>query len=381
MIFYVLRKILSLIGLNGLSLLLAVFWCISVMLIYFNGTVATILVVILCAYLSIGGLLLVRNDELTLEGIIEGIDQLEDEELLKRLERLNTKGRTTLLHLMTKEQRRLENYTGTISEIGYCAGELSSTADALASNTLQQSQTTESIATTVTEISHSIEEVTARMHDTHVSAGQSCVESEKGRETIEQVRDYMNEVANCVDQTHHQLTSLDRQTEKVAVASMVISSIAEQTNLLALNAAIEAARAGEHGRGFSVVAEEVRALASRSQESASEISTTLEIMQRQMLAVKEGMDQVLSRTRLTLQGADDAQRVFTTIAECTQNVSDMVLAMTAATSQQNKTVRDVSERVEEVAVVAGENNRVAEQSSSIAKHLYQLCQVERTTHA
>jgi len=382
MILYALRKMLSVIGLNGLALLLALLWSLFlVLLIYPMHPLVPASMAVLCAYLSIGGLLLVRNDELQLEQIIEDIDQLKDEELSQRLEQLNTEGRAALLHLATKERRQLDDFTGTVSEIGYSASELSSTSCALASNTLQQSQATGSIAAAVTEISHSIEEVTSRMHETHVSADQSCLEGEKGRETIEQVRDYMNEVASCVDRTHDQLTSLDEQTEKVSVASMVISSIAEQTNLLALNAAIEAARAGEHGRGFSVVAEEVRALANRSQESAREISTTLEAMQSQMQAVKEGMDQVMSRTQLTLQGADGAQKALATIAECTQNVSDMVLAITAATSQQNEAARDISERVEEVAVAAGENSRVAEQSSSIAKHLYELCQTEEASHA
>ncbi len=382
MIFYPLRKLLSVIGLNGFSLLLSVLWCLLLFtLIYPIGTVLQVSIAILCAYLSIGGLLLVRNDELQLEEIIEDIDQLKDEELSERLEQLNTEGRAALLHLATKERRQLTDYTDTVSEIGYSASELSSTSCALAGNTLQQSQATGSIAAAVTEISHSIEEVMTRMKETHLSADQSCIEGEKGRDTIEQVRDHMNEVASCVDRTHDQLTSLDQQTEKVSVASMVISSIAEQTNLLALNAAIEAARAGEHGRGFSVVAEEVRALANRSQESAREISITLEAMQSQMLAVKEGMDQVMSRTQLTLEGADGAQQALATIAACTQNVSDMVLAISEATSQQNEAARDISERVEEVAVAAGENSRVAEQSSSIAKHLYELCQIEEASHA
>ncbi len=382
MIFYPLRKLLSVIGLNGFSLLLSVFWCLLLFtLIYPMGIVVQVSIATLCAYLSIGGLLLVRNDELQLEEIIEDIDQLKDEELSERLEQLNTEGRAALLHLATKERRQLTDYTDTVSEIGYSASELSSTSCALAGNTLQQSQATGSIAAAVTEISHSIEEVMTRMKETHLSADQSCIEGEKGRDTIEQVRDHMNEVASCVDRTHDQLTSLDQQTEKVSVASMVISSIAEQTNLLALNAAIEAARAGEHGRGFSVVAEEVRALANRSQESAREISITLEAMQSQMLAVKEGMDQVMSRTQLTLEGADGAQQALATIAACTQNVSDMVLAISEATSQQNEAARDISERVEEVAVAAGENSRVAEQSSSIAKHLYELCQIEEASHA
>ena len=156
----------------------------------------------------------------------------------------------------------------------------------------------------------------------------------------------------------------------------MIRDIAEQTNLLALNAAIEAARAGEHGRGFAVVAEEVRALANRSDASAKDISETLEEMHSQMNAVKNSLDQVMRCTELTVNEADSAQQVLSTIAKHTQQVSTMVSAVLDATAQQSNAARDISERVEEVAITADENCRMAEQSSCIAGHLYNLCQEE-----
>jgi len=335
----------------------------------------------LVGYFSIGCLWIVRCDEKKLQQLIDEIDQLSDTELSQDLDDLITEGRSALLHLASRERRVVEGYTATVSEISHSASELSSTSGLLASNTLQQSQATGSIAAAVTQISHSIEEVTDRMRETHESADLSCQQGELGRQSIDEVRNHMREVALCVNQTHKQLQALEDCTGRVSSGSTVIREIAEQTNLLALNAAIEAARAGAHGRGFAVVAEEVRALANRSNESAKEIAVTLEQMHSQMRAVRHSIDQVMSRTELTLVGADSAQTVLTTIANHTKSVSSMVLAIVDATSQQNQAARDISERVEEVAAAASENSQAAEQSSSIATHLYNLCQTEEVHHA
>lgn len=377
-----LRKLMLAIGLKGMALLqLGIFVVLFVVLGLQASLWLQLCVAFLCGGLSVGALLIVRADEHQMELLMEDIEKLTIEQLFERLESLATEGRASLLHLASREQRTFDDFHRTFSEISHSASELSSTSGLLASNTLQQSQATGSIAAAVTEISHSIEEVTGRMRATHESADLSCQQGERGRQTIDEVREHMEEVASCVNRTHTQLESLDERTTQVASSSTVIREIAEQTNLLALNAAIEAARAGEHGRGFAVVAEEVRALATRSHDSAQEITATLEEMNAQMQAVKDSLDQVMSRTELTLQGADGAQSVLVAIAEHTQNVSDMVLAMTQATDQQNEAARDISERVEEVAVAASENSRVAEQSSSIAGHLYNLCRVEEPSHA
>lgn len=386
MFVFIVRKVISLSGLVGAILILSGLFLILFLSLYFSGAfdhlnVSVWLLLGLIGYFSISCLWVVRRDEQKMQQLIDGVDQLSDAELSQQLERLTTEGRRALLHLASRERRVVEGHTATVSEISHSASELSSTSGLLASNTLQQSQATGSIAAAVTQISHSIEEVTNRMRSTHESANLSCQQGELGRQTIDEVRNHMQEVALCVNQTHEQLEALEDRTSRVSTGSTVIREIAEQTNLLALNAAIEAARAGVHGRGFAVVAEEVRALANRSSESAKEIAVTLEEMHSQMRAVRNSIDQVMNRTELTLVGADSAQGVLTTIANHTKSVSTMVLAIVDATGQQNQAARDISERVEEVAAAATENSQVAEQSSSIANHLYNLCQTEEIHHA
>ncbi len=322
------------------------------------------------------GALVIVNRVHRLQQLIAEVDQLSDHDLSQSIAKMGRQKVMGLVRLRANSRREQERFYSTLSELSHSASELSATSDQLATNTLQQSQATSSIAAAVTEISHSIEEVAGRIQTTHESAEQSCLQGEQGLMAIDAVGTHMQQVNHYVSGTHLQLQSLEDRTRRVSSSSTVIRDIAEQTNLLALNAAIEAARAGEHGRGFAVVAEEVRALANRSDASAKDISETLEEMHSQMNAVKNSLDQVMRCTELTVNEADSAQQVLSTIAKHTQQVSTMVSAVLDATAQQSNAARDISERVEEVAIAADENCRMAEQSSCIAGHLYNLCQEE-----
>jgi methyl-accepting chemotaxis protein len=382
MILSIVKRTLHALGIGGCVSLIAIAYLLLIICIATNQAVA-LQVGILCiaAYISIGSLFVLRQDQIALKLVLESIDSTDQEELNNAINGLAGKSQTSLFQLASKERRMSEDFSDTVSEIAYSAKELSSTSNTLSQNTLQQSKATTSIAAAVTEISYSIEDVTKRMKSTKDSAHESNRLAKQGRLIIDDVREHMKEVTHSAEQTHLQLNDLDTRTKKVSSISGVIGEIADQTNLLALNAAIEAARAGEHGRGFSVVADEVRSLANRSSESALEISKTIEEMKEQMAEVKVSMDEVMSRTELTLQGSNDAQSALVEIATNTQTVFDMVVIMTEATEQQNIAAHDISQRVEEVASAANENTEMAEQSSSIAIYLYNLCQPKEPNDA
>jgi methyl-accepting chemotaxis protein len=382
MILLINRKILKALGIGGsIGLILMTHLLLIAAILTTQAIALQICISVAAVFIAVVTLFILRQDQVALKSVLESIDTIDQEELTKKIEDLIGKGKITLLQLASKERRISQNFTDTVSEIAYSAKELSSTSNSLAHNTLQQSKATASIAAAVTEISHSIQDVAERMKSTSDSANESNRQAKQGRIIIDQVRDHMKEVAHCAEQTHIQLNDLDTRTKKVSSISSVIREIADQTNLLALNAAIEAARAGEHGRGFSVVADEVRSLANRSSESALEISSTIEEMKKQMMTVKTSMDDVISHAELTLQGSEDAQTALVEIADHTQTVSDMVLTMTEASVQQNAAARDISQRVEEVALASTENSGVAEQSSSIAIYLYNLCKPKDNNNA
>lgn len=278
-----------------------------------------------------------------------------------------------LLHCLNRHDREIQTHGNTLSEIRYSANELTQSSEVLANNIRQQSQATNSIAAAVTEISHSIDDVSSRIDSAYHSAQESNASGAQGSEEIVAVLGDMQEVVLHIENTYRLLASLDERTSKVVVISTIIREIAEQTNLLALNAAIEAARAGEHGRGFSVVAEEVRALANRSHDSAKEITKNIGEVQTQMSAVKQSMVAVKSRAENTVMRAKEAESVFNDIADNTRSVSEMVSAVAVASQQQSQAAREISKRIEEVAQVAGDNAHTATQSSNIAAHLYKLC--------
>lgn len=330
------------------------------------------------SYFAVGSLLLVAKDFRVLEDLLTQNSEIQHQALVSQLSGGWTRLNLSLLTAASRVRRDKEDAQNRASEISHSASELSSTAEQLAGNIMQQSQSAASVAAAVTEISHSIEEIASRINSAYESANDTYHHGEKGTETIASVRGNMAEVSGLIEQTYQLLASLDERTSNVSSISTVIREIAEQTNLLALNAAIEAARAGEHGRGFAVVAEEVRALATRSHESAQEITANIEAVQGQMSAVKSSMDEVVEHADKTVSVAEDAEVVFSEIATNTRSVSEMISAISDASSQQNLATREISSNIEEMAQVAHANSGMATQASDISNHLYYLCQETQT---
>jgi methyl-accepting chemotaxis protein len=328
------------------------------------------------AYIAIASMLVIAQDLKTLEGLLVEGSEIKHQQLVQTLSGGWSRLNLSLLTAETRTRRDRDDVHNRVSEISHSASELSSTAEQLAGNILQQSQSASSIAAAVTEISYSIEEISSRISSAYESANDTYHHGENGTTTIADVRDNMSEVSGLIEKTYQLLASLDERTSKVSSISTVIREIAEQTNLLALNAAIEAARAGEHGRGFAVVAEEVRALATRSHESAQEITANIEAVQGQMSAVKNSMGEVVDRADKTVSVAVSAETVFSEIAANTRSVSDMISAISSASSQQNLAVREISANIEEMAEVAHANSGMASQASDISNHLYDLCQLK-----
>ncbi len=329
------------------------------------------------AYIAIASMLVIAQDFKTLESLLVDGSDIDHQQLVQTLSGGWSRLNLSLLTAESRTRRDREDIENRVSEISHSASELSSTAEQLAGNILQQSHSASTIAAAVTEISHSIEEISSRINSAYESANDTYHHGERGTKTIADVRDNMSAVSELIEKTYQLLASLDERTSKVSSISTVIREIAEQTNLLALNAAIEAARAGEHGRGFAVVAEEVRALATRSHESAQEITANIEAVQGQMSAVKNSMGEVVDRADKTVGVAANAETVFSEIAENTRSVSDMISAISDASSQQNLAAREISSNIEEMAEVAHANSGMATQASDISNHLYHLCQLKK----
>lgn len=284
---------------------------------------------------------------------------------------------TDTRHRLRESERAYNSSAEVVSEISHSVAELSRNAERVARNTEQQSHATASTAAAVTEISQSIEEVTRYVHDTRHSAQEASTLAEGGLGALQPARAEVESVARLAQETAERVKALEARSTSVSAMSAFIRDLADQTNLLALNAAIEAARAGEHGRGFSVVAEEVRALAQRSHNASSEISNDICAVQEQMAALRQQMETVVSSTDRCVAATSDVEAALTAISDHTATVSDQVTQIATSVEQQAIAARDISAHIEQVAQVAESNSSMAGETSAIAAHIAQLTRKEQ----
>ncbi|WP_105167183.1 methyl-accepting chemotaxis protein [Pseudoalteromonas sp. T1lg23B] len=241
---------------------------------------------------------------------------------------------------------------------------------------LQQKQGTDSVAAAINELECSSSEVKNTTHFASEKSDSSNHLAEESMAVAERTEQSINQLAQDVRQAATQVSQLQAQTLEVGKVLEVISSIAEQTNLLALNAAIEAARAGEAGRGFAVVADEVRTLATRTHDSTDEIKRTIDKLQSEA-------EQTVKAMSASCEEADDRAAQVKQVAQALKNISnqmheinDLNVQIADATEQQNLAAEEINQSViairdnaEQSLVDAHGSKQVSEELLSLARSL------------
>ncbi len=236
----------------------------------------------------------------------------------------------------------------------------------------EQSQAIEVISSSVYENSTAVKEVSKNCSEAAQNAGDADAKTQAGIDVVNQSIHSVESVAEILTESINDLNELESSVNEVAVILNVISNIAEQTNLLALNAAIEAARAGEQGRGFAVVADEVRTLASRTQSSTVEIQDKINSLQSASNAVTERIRSSDVRVKDAVANSEKVGLMLKEISTQVRLISDANRTIAAASEQQAQVTEDIAERLTGIQDASVQSRSQTEQISSSSSELAQV---------
>ena len=235
----------------------------------------------------------------------------------------------------------------------------------------QQSETAQ-VATAMNEMTATVQEVARSANDAAAASRTADEQSKKGRQLVADTISGIKSLANEVENTSQEISQLKSETDNINTVLQVIGGIAEQTNLLALNAAIEAARAGEQGRGFAVVADEVRTLASRSQSSTQEISEIIDRLQNRASTVVGAMEQSRQLAHQCVNQADVAANSLDEITTAVSAINNMNLQIASAAEEQSAVAEEINRNIVNINDVATSSTEAANETLQTSRSLAEL---------
>ena len=260
--------------------------------------------------------------------------------------------------------------TSTVSESACEASQVS------AGHLKNQQSETDQVAAAITELSLSTKEIAVNVQLTADSANQASQDAKDVNSIIQESIDSINGLSDHLNQNSQVIGSLEKDVDGIVSVLDVIRGIAEQTNLLALNAAIEAARAGEQGRGFAVVADEVRALASRTQESTAQIQTTLQSLQSGAESAVKVMNDSQIKSNESVTKAQSSGESINRILTSTDKINDMATQIASAVEEQSMVSQDLSKNINSIVSLGqdslGQLNQMTENAETMKNNATKL---------
>ena len=334
------------------------------------------LLVIATALTVLFAWLLTRSITLPIAQALDAAEEIAEGNLTRPIHVEGNDEAGRLLAAMAKMQGKLrdtlQRISGSATQLASAAEELNAVTDESARGLTQQNNEIEQAATAVNEMTSAVEEVARNAVSTSEASRSATACAGDGRDLVQETVSAIERMSGDVQATATLIGELANESRDIGKVLDVIRGLADQTNLLALNAAIEAARAGEAGRGFAVVADEVRALAHRTQQSTSEIERMIGSIQTGTGHAVDSMRNSTERAESTLNIAKGAGMSLDTINTAIVEINERNLVIASAAEEQAQVAREVDRNLVNIRDLSVQSATGANQTSAASSELSRL---------